>query len=428
MKLTNTFLFLLIAFVFTSPSYARVLMSLASAPKGWTWQVAKNEQGNTVATLVNIKTGEPSIIQFAWSPFGVQIVGKTVDDAHHLIVPKLNRTSWAAHPGTMFTLEEIYLDLLRSMNFEVPSVPFLLEEHGETTVSGMEDFLAQVKAPKNLPSLTKFINSIVTRVQETNVEIFEKLLPKDPKEIDVGLAKLIKHLEVIEPIRSTNDHGGIRYDAFNLLPLRALVQGGADLPVSLQSWSKKIIINPLLVDQLFPYESQEVRLAMIALLTHNHLAEKNFIRAIVLRDGVNEGWLIFKALNDLYAGEQNFWTQLDKKFIHTQPVLESVFPSAKIDFLDRRRAVVVSSDAIDRLCSSSMMTNTLIPIYKSYHLYGGFVLAKRLQHFVPDFALESLTSRAAGFYKLLSKGNNVIDREYTMNLFKLGASYARQCN
>ncbi len=397
---------------------ARVTTENLVAPNGYRWESAIKDDKiylNLIAQDLSRKTN----VTYAWVKSGARILEKPIDSQFEVVTVKPGRHIWEPHPGTQRSLEEIFLILLKSLGYKTPSIEYVKFD-GTPTFSTIDDFLKELQEPDSKITLSEFIKEISKKVANTRRDIQKKILPFNS---NIGIPQF---LDIVEPIEG-EENGRPRYDAFNLIAVNAYLKHGDDLLNLVKRLGDLKVFNPLFFYLRNHTVPEDLKQVIIALLTHNHLIETNLVRAVILKHGHHQGWLVFKAINNLYAAERNWWISGRDIEIGYRASLKNRFYETGIDFIDRLNEKVVLPRFLDVSCTD--VEAKWIPVSKIYHLYGAFLVSLRMKNLgMANWMVDVLTPKLGSFYKTFSKDNDQEKLNLIKEIYSQGAAYANRCH
>lgn len=214
--------------------------------------------------------------------------------------------------------------------------------------------------------------------------------------------------EVAEPMRSKSG----RVDGFVLYPSDVYLKNPQAFLNRLTGLARKDNFDPfeLLSDSIKNPQS-EVSMGILSLLTHNHQAEFNFIANVIVTRGVELGWQAYLNLNKLYKMERVYW--------ENRP---NILCSEK--YLQALSYDEEGENLAYRACYSRISNGTQnldIPVVKSYHFYGAWIMSYQLkrQALLPNALIPYAVSGMIGSYKTQTQGHR--NRDVIVDLYRATA-------
>ncbi len=404
--------------LFSQLVQARVTTENLVAPNGYRWE-SQVQDDKIYLNLINQDTSQKTNITYAWAKSGVRILEKSIDTQNKTVTVKPGRHIWEPHPGTQRSLEEVFLNILKSLGYKTPQVEYVNFD-GTPSFSTIDDFLNALQPPAQKLAFNDFIKSISQKVSETRTDIQKRILPFG---VSVGVPQF---LDIVEPIKG-EENGHPRYDAFNLLVLKAYAKYGDHFLEFLNSLGNFKSFNPIffyLRNHTVPLELKQVALA---LLTHNHLVEVNLVKAIILNRGPRQAWLAFKAINNLYAAERNWWQVGGRDIdLETRPQLRNIFELSHIEFLNSETEIAVRPRFLEVSCSGIEVG--WVPKGITYHLYGAFLVSLRMKSLgMANWMVDIATPKLGTLYKLFSGAGQTEKVKMIQEVYAQGARYANHC-
>jgi len=401
-KSTSLFiLFLLVDVLCMSKSFSRVEVDKLLAPEGFYWK-SQTDQKNITLNLIAKKNDAPTKVQYVWnkaSLFKIKI--QREDNDFEVSVSGPGRLSMHSHPMEMQSLENVFLEYLEELNITYEKPEKIVQEKDCLTFSEMDDFIGRSKENKNI-KLQNIIdevkgliqNSLTTKLEDHDVhtenkiyEILNKTLVKD------NLLEAV----IDQRIR--------RVSSFTLSPLLVLQKEKERFLQLLNRVSQFKTFQPVF---WFHHEKgfeEKTKLALLMLITHNHVSEEYFVKGVIAQYGIQEGWQAMQAINRLYLAERKYWKQKiqqgDKRIDTELHVLLDDIKTYKFEakYNENLVKVINPMDISDE--------GSWLPYGKLYQYYGGFILARLLKTSNIPSSLGPYLVKAAGpAYRFITSGKD----------------------
>jgi hypothetical protein len=388
----------LLLFLTPVPSIAGSESSLSSLSWRWTSEV----NGSPIAQLVDSQTNQATTIFFRWNADGALTSSQAIDEKIQVIAALPERNLWEAHPGQGQSVQAFFLNSARNLGFSLIRQPYLTQEKGNWNVRPFSESLKALKVLDAPNSINSHVENIRKEIFKTRRELIQNLLSTNEK-LSSALSWVTEAFDIVQPVKTENSNEA-RFDAFNLLATREYTKNPAKFLSILQRVSDQSSWNPI---DWFWSESnatENQKLALISLVTHNHIAERNFVQSVTLVSGVDEGWRVSMAINKLYAAEKKYWgTNTGAPRVRENSSLNLLFPPTQISFLDEQRSHEVNMRTGSQMCKPHPGQYHWIPLVRTYHFYGGFITARLLkQRHLPDNAIRWIVRFLGSQYKIVS--------------------------
>jgi len=386
--------------------------SLSDVSMEWRLIVPSNNSLSAVSYTYGLQN--PSLV--AASP---------VDEANELIAAPPGMHVWGPHPekivsGIKLSLEEVFRRSIEALGWNTSINGFLWSSNPMGwIIRPFEQDLTEW-TPKFTPmqSIDQFESSLMESVRRSRDRIFP------------GLVWLEK-FDVIEPYASEVSHTETTFDAFTVFPLKVYREYQTVFFDALQSYADgppRFPLEWLIAEkENFP---RDVRMAVLALLTHNHICERSLIQGIALQEGLVSAYTWANLISKAYLVEQDFWKSISEA--HLLDDAADIFPLG-VKFLESRSKWLINISPKVRIfgplygfqSATNAKTLESVPYFQRYHYYGAFVAAARLRAKLNfDNLLLKKTVQSLGIaYKIKTKG---LDRAQIkkMNLYyRLGAEH-----
>jgi len=250
------------------------------------------------------------------------------------------------------------------------------------------------------------------------LEVQNKMAQTNAKHSNIISRQLKSITNLIEAVDSSDRHLGHRVDAFCLSPILELKSNGRELLDALQNYVRGEIgdsISWFIAAKSFHIST---RLSVLMLVTHNHIAEDYFVRAVAIEFGMREAFDSFILLNEAYAKERMFWGQTslggNKDFFGTDF-------SASVDVSLKRRILPLVF-----YYKPTSSVPEYLPYTQLYHYYGGFILAYRMRQELglPRAMVVRLNQAFGLTYKLITAGWNRSQLSKMSEFYEVGAEHA----
>lgn len=361
-------LIILISALLPCLASAREPVSSLEALPGYHWEIQPGTAPSVLALDLTSDRGVRTTVEYGWElPSGMRTVENRIDNDREVISPKPGRETWQPHPGQNTSAEEIFLNCLRSVGYTHLDVPYVEKTGDKVTFSTIEDFLAIARKQSPSRSFGELLYEIEADVNQTRGSLLDSLLHMKDGSTAEDLNLLSGMFDVVEPVEG-KENGQTRIDGFSLLGLKQLESGGTRILDTLDALAATESFYPI---QWYAENSslpEDVRLAVISLITHNHRAENFFIEGVTLKYGVDRAWRTMKDINELYRKEQASLVALGERRLKKDPSLSQAIPDSNVSFLNHVNDWMVKMP----------FTNMWIPVARSYHYYGAFILSERL--------------------------------------------------
>lgn len=305
-----------------------------------------------------------------------------------------------------------------SLSLTLPNEP-TWEAHPEfkqTLVERFEPFFEEALKRPEAASLDSWIAEIERRVIESE----DQILPLLGSGLVRPLRTFISDNNFLEAILTPYGENGVRLDAFNLVGLRMLREHGRTILKALDDLAQqpeRYLLEWLISEEQFPFE---VRYACLVLITHNHIAEENFLIGVLSAFGEDSAWAALKSINQIYANERNFWTEKDAEL----PVrrMEGRLES-RVNVAPKRR---ILEPMFGFQSISGEFLEEYLPQVQIYHYYAAFALGLYLMEV--KGAAESLIGPGleslGKAYKMKTAGKDLVQLERMQLFYKTGAEHA----
>lgn len=346
----------LISALLCHEALARVPLSALSAPEGYFWKERKTEQGrNLRLELFNSKTSKNSGVFYEMElRSGIIIESENTTRSLKDPVLRPGRILWQPHPETGRSLQEVFNNFMTEVYGESYPAQYVREEKpGHFSYNDWEEQLQFYQEKK--PVLSR--ENLFTQIQNAKDATWKKI---SRSFLGISLPSFLFFYDPVEPIAGEEESDKSRYDAFTSFPLQ-IWKRSPDLflqeMLRISQAGPTSIVN--LLREKTTQELSTVRLGIVALLTHNHLAEKFWTELILIERGPKEAWRALTLLNHLY--------EEDRAYLETHSKVR-----------------ITEIPTCDGSAASAVVTD------KVYHYYGGWILAARLRQDLP-FLPRSLT-------------------------------------
>lgn len=398
------------------------------------WEIKKNELSGFLEARLKTQSELKTRIFYSWDKQGILRGEQSFDNDYKVIAPFPSLTLDWTHPGTGKSLEAKFLYILRSMGYKNLRLSFITIDQTIRPFKEWLDIADKQDLGKSLEDHLSFIEELVHNSVQ---RILDDKMPRVSGLYSPTMVrKVFNHLEVIEPVISGKDsfdvHGS-RFDAFTLLSSKEY------------SSDKNSFLDHLYrvarLKSWFPLEwfaksiglKEKTKLAILSLITHNHLAERFFIESVIRSKGVFEGWKAIKAVNSLYRLERQFWNNEGKKYeIKKNNKIQDIGLRSNVAFIQEEMKREITSNKILRKKGTYKGG---IPVYRTYHFYGAFILGRRLIRLIPldqapllskasETLVKILTQYAGHQYKSLSGGKNTLYNEMIKSVYHSAADIA----
>lgn len=325
--------------------------------------------------------GEPTEIFYQYDRHSKELIHKQeIDEKLHLILTAPQTQLWQAHPENKKTLESFFSE----------SLSFLGED-----IFSFEDLKQKIQLQ-------------IQQTQNELLNILDTSLLRD-------LKNFLIHNDIVEPLKTKISHDESRFDAFVLLPLETFETESLQLIRALQELARSGPRYPLewFIAARECY-SLQVRLSVLALLTHNHANELLLIRAVFLEQGREQAWSVAQAINQIYKNEREFWIFGDSS--RRQIAYQNIYYPTGVSFLDQRQKWAVNAALKPRIYEPVFGLQTQnqkdahlwLPYHQFYHFYGAFILSLRIREnkILPDTLLVEAAAALGSVYKIKTMGWN----------------------
>jgi hypothetical protein len=386
------------------------------ATRGYTWSFAPATSLPFSATLIDDKNSAPTSIQYGWNAQGALVLSSPVDNNLGLIAPLPQRTLWMPHPAQAASLESKFLTIARGLGYPYPTHPYL-EKNGSSF--RVRDFAEDLRALDSLkPTLTfdQHVRNIRASVAATRVTLMGRLTGLDEKFL-VPAGTLSQMVDVVEPLASftSEPSEAHRFDAFSLLPSKELFTEPDAFLALLSSVAAQPTWEPIPWFFLRTDVPEQRRLAILSLVTHNHVSEENFIRSVILLRGVRPGWEAFRNLNRLYESERETWLQRGE--LQKDPTLPELLGKSNIPFIN-----ALMAGKVKPILRATNPGAEWIPLYRTYHYYGAFIVARLMRRlFVPRALGLKFSEFLGSQYKKATNGENSPQLAMIRTVYRQGA-------
>lgn len=480
----KSFLLLILSFCFISSLLqARVPVEDIPAPPGFYWEEEAVEKGFFELHLLSDSDHTRTDIFYKIYPRWSTILRQKIDDnKHEVIAYPLGFHAYHPHPARpeemepkfIESLEVKFLNILLQLGYTIPKFKpsFVRNKDDKTSLlyTTIDDYLVEIEE-KSLEENIKhdfdsFYEEIYQKSSDTKYLLFDggyemflqafkdytwisldwfpSFIPRLFYTILINILSTYDVLEImIDDVGEEINNGSkipINQDeeenkkhgpnGFSLMGLESLEKYGLEFVHLLQDLSDEN--KPFFPITWYVDNGQipsDLKLALISLLTHNHASEDIFIKGVILKYGMDEGWKTFRALNNLYHLEQKYWRTRPS---YIEPDLNPIFPMMNVPFLNtnKQRMYFVDYNEYFYEKGNKYQEGFLIPSYKSYHYYGAFILATRfLQHnLFPNFLVPWAVNFIGQVYKFSVEGSesqefNLMDNYYTAGSYHAYAFY-----
>ncbi|MGZ3728167.1 MAG: hypothetical protein ACXVCG_03020, partial [Bdellovibrionota bacterium] len=258
-----------------------------------------------------------------------------------------------------------------------------------------------------IPSLTfrQHLENVRRSVTATRVKLMAQVTDWNTGFL-VPLDTFARLFDIVEPVASPAGgvDGEARFDAFSLTASMALSSDPDSFLALLNDTARKRSWNPV----FWFYQRHDVpedrRAALISLVTHNHVSEQTFIRSVILLKGVRAGWVALKNINHLYEAERQYWQEESDTFrMRNDPATLTLLGKSNVGFLNAPIGTLVQPTFLSTDFPGVKATDRWLPMYRTYHYYGGFLIARRMRaSFVPRSLAKAFAEFLGSQYKKVS--------------------------
>lgn len=264
---------------------------------------------------------------------------------------------WFAHPERRESLQARFVDLLN--RFKV-----LARYSGPQIVEGgivipFEESVAEWRDYFSIPETFRVLSELKGLRRRTQNELAEDF-GKGPRHL---LLDSLRSFDLIEPVRSEHNISEERYDAFSWTPIRIYLENPRVFRRELARLPEKSQWHEFL--EARKTTSVDVQMALLMLITHNHLSEDFFIFTVATKEGLDEAWRAYVDLNRRYEHDESYWRS---RIVSCSDEWASLYRESDVEFLEKRKRAVIELEP----------RGHRIPFWQRYHLYGAGILSHRL--------------------------------------------------
>lgn len=395
------------------------------------WNYSLDEYGQFHANLVVLPGPHETDIEYVWDTGGNLLGSHNVDETFQLIAPFPERTLWMAHPAQAKTLEGTFLQIAREVGFQYPMQSYLVTGPHGIAPRQFRDDLDNLESLRPAFSFSDHLLRVQNSVKNARIKLLAKMTGQ--KDFLVAKTDLFTRLfDIVEPTltqQSYPEGDGQNFNAFSLLATREFEKDPdfflsvLKKTASYQSW------NPI----KWFYENtglaELIRLAVISLVTHNHSSEQIFIKSIILKKGIRAGWDALGWINNLYEAERAFWFEgTSTTKIRKDENLLKRLGASDISFIKEQQTMEVKSSFLQENCKEKIQDSNWIPMMRTYHEYGGFIVTRLLRRwFLPKTIVALLVEFIGIQYKKVSDSPQSLQLEMIKSIYHQAAVDGLSC-
>ena len=382
------------------------------ASLGYEWVWSKSSDNQVRADLIDPQVGKTEIF-FSWNSTGSLTGSHLFDNNQNLLSTFPGRTLWMGHPSQGKSLESLFLELLRDAGFQIERQSLMVETPEGLRPRPFAETLAKLDSIKSTQTLAQHLDKIKSEISQTRQNLVAWFGHVNPQTA-AWLEWATQGLDIIQPVRTEGGEEGARFDAFAGLATQAYLKSPREFLLLLARTAQNKVWNPLSWYRTETFANDEQKLAIMSLITHNHVSEFYFVQSVALAEGSRKAWAVHQALNQLYEAEQRFWLLREPSKLRKNSELGKILEKSGVPFYDQNSLLEVQLNG-----------QGWIPLRRTYHAYGGFIAGRKLRAFhVPSSVVQTLVRFLGKQYKKVSAGPDSADFKMIDEIYNLAGQDA----